>query len=136
MGGFALRAMGGISTFAMGGVATRPMLRWAGGGLNLVGEGQYNEAYVPLPDGRTIPVTMRLPQQMLSTQPSVSVPINVSIVNQKSDADVSVSQRTGSNGVQELQILVVQAVNDGINKGQFDRVLGQRYGSQPKALRR
>ena len=55
--------------FAMGGIMTNngplPLKRYAGGGiasspqLALFGEGSRPEAYVPLPDGRTIPVTMK-----------------------------------------------------------------------------
>lgn len=40
---------GGFQTFANGGVVNKPT-------LGLIGEGQYNEAVVPLPDGRAIPV--------------------------------------------------------------------------------
>lgn len=115
--------------FAIGGITQGPSLAGEAG----------PEAIVPLPGGRAIPVQWTGGpyagrDRMVST--AVQVPISVNIINQKSDADVSVSQRTGSNGAQELQILVVQAVNDGINKGQFDRVLGQRYGSQPQPVRR
>ena len=57
--------------FAMGGIMTShgslPLNRYAGGGiadspqLAMFGEGRMPEAYVPLPDGRSIPVTMRMP---------------------------------------------------------------------------
>ncbi|TXH06677.1 MAG: hypothetical protein E6R09_01085 [Rhodocyclaceae bacterium] len=40
-----------LNQYANGGIATGPQLA-------LFGEGRMNEAYVPLPDGRTIPVTM------------------------------------------------------------------------------
>ncbi len=40
-----------LNRYANGGVATGPQLA-------LFGEGRHNEAYVPLPDGRSIPVTM------------------------------------------------------------------------------
>ena len=40
---------GGFQAFANGGVVKGPT-------LGLVGEGRYNEAVVPLPDGRSIPV--------------------------------------------------------------------------------
>jgi len=43
---------GGFTPFADGGVVSRPT-------LGLVGEGRYNEAVVPLPDGRAIPVVMQ-----------------------------------------------------------------------------
>jgi tape measure domain-containing protein len=43
---------GGFKAFANGGMVTGPT-------LGLIGEGRYNEAIVPLPDGRSIPVQMR-----------------------------------------------------------------------------
>jgi tape measure domain-containing protein len=43
---------GGFKAFANGGVVNGPT-------LGLVGEGKYNEAIVPLPDGKSIPVQMR-----------------------------------------------------------------------------
>jgi hypothetical protein len=42
---------GGFRAFANGGVVSGPT-------LGLVGEGKYNEAVVPLPDGRSIPVQL------------------------------------------------------------------------------
>jgi len=42
---------GGFKAFANGGVVSGPT-------LGLVGEGKYNEAVVPLPDGRSIPVSL------------------------------------------------------------------------------
>ena len=44
-------AFGGFRAFANGGVVSGPT-------LGLVGEGKYNEAIVPLPDGRSIPVQL------------------------------------------------------------------------------
>ena len=44
-------APGGFRAFANGGVVSGPT-------LGLVGEGKYNEAVVPLPDGRSIPVSL------------------------------------------------------------------------------
>ena len=41
-----------LKTYAKGGIADRPQLA-------MFGEGRMPEAYVPLPDGRTIPVTMQ-----------------------------------------------------------------------------
>ena len=43
---------GGFRAFASGGTVDRPT-------LGLVGEGRYNEAVVPLPDGSSIPVVMK-----------------------------------------------------------------------------
>jgi tape measure domain-containing protein len=42
---------GGFKAFANGGIVSGPT-------LGLVGEGKYNEAVVPLPDGRSIPVSL------------------------------------------------------------------------------
>lgn len=41
-----------LNSYARGGVARNPQMA-------LFGEGSQPEAYVPLPDGRTIPVTMK-----------------------------------------------------------------------------
>jgi hypothetical protein len=41
----------GIRQFANGGVVTGPT-------LGLVGEGRYNEAIIPLPDGKSVPVDL------------------------------------------------------------------------------
>jgi hypothetical protein len=132
VGGFALRAMGGISAFASGGIATRPMLRWAGGGMNLIGEGQYNEAYVPLPDGRSIPVTIKgMPGY---AQPNISVPIAINITN-KSDTEVTASQKTGANGLPEIDILIVNTVRKAIGDGKLDQPLGSRFGAKPQPRR-
>ena len=133
VGGFALRAMGGISAFAGGGIATRPMLRWAGGGMNLIGEGQYNEAYVPLPDGRTIPVTMKLPGQMMSTQPSTIVKIDVH--NEVRGAEVQAESQRGADGTQQIKILVKNIVKDGFRNGEFDQSMKQ-FGTNRQPVRR
>jgi hypothetical protein len=44
-------APGGFRAFANGGIVTGPT-------LGLVGEGRYNEAVIPLPDGRSVPVEL------------------------------------------------------------------------------
>ncbi len=50
-GGVIPMAKGGITGYRSGGIATEPTY--------LVGEGKHNEAVVPLPDGRSIPVDMK-----------------------------------------------------------------------------
>lgn len=76
-GGFYGFANGGIMTsegaltlqkYAKGGIASSPQLA-------LFGEGSQPEAYVPLPDGRTIPVTMT--SEGKSAEGDVSVQVNV-----------------------------------------------------------
>jgi lambda family phage tail tape measure protein len=64
-----MSAVGGYFGFANGGIMTNsgpvPLNAYANGGIAnspqvaLFGEGRMPEAYVPLPDGRTIPVTMK-----------------------------------------------------------------------------
>jgi phage-related minor tail protein len=44
-------ASGGFRAFANGGIVTGPT-------LGLVGEGRYNEAVIPLPDGKSVPVDL------------------------------------------------------------------------------
>ena len=44
-------ASGGFQAFANGGIVTGPT-------LGLVGEGRYNEAVIPLPDGKSVPVQL------------------------------------------------------------------------------
>lgn len=44
-------ASGGFQAFANGGIVTGPT-------LGLVGEGRYNEAVIPLPDGKSVPVEL------------------------------------------------------------------------------
>jgi tape measure domain-containing protein len=65
IGGFTKLFAGANGGVAGGGWKPFPVSAFANGGmvkgptLGLVGEGKYNEAIVPLPDGRSIPVQMR-----------------------------------------------------------------------------
>jgi hypothetical protein len=58
-------ASGGFEAFGMGGIAKGGITGYASGGIikqptiGLVGEGKHNEAIVPLPDGKSIPVDIR-----------------------------------------------------------------------------
>lgn len=80
-----MASIGGMFGFANGGIMTNsgpvPLNAYAKGGIAnspqvaLFGEGRMPEAYVPLPDGRTIPVTMKGEGGGGST----SVVVNVSV---------------------------------------------------------
>lgn len=90
-------SLGTLFSFATGGVmgpsGSIPLQRYASGGvaaspqLAMFGEGSRPEAYVPLPDGRTIPVTIRMPDAQRLRAGSVAsrggvmvnAPLNVSI---------------------------------------------------------
>lgn len=104
-------ALGGIMTprgpvslkrYARGGVATKPQLA-------IFGEGSGPEAYVPLPDGRTIPVSLKMPEM-----PAVSsggfagrpvVNMRTTIVNEMPGAEVQ--ENTSSDGL-DKQIIIRQ----------------------------
>lgn len=91
-GGFAAYAAGGIAeggfrAFASGGLVTKPT-------MGLVGEGKYNEAIVPLPDGKSIPVVMSGAGQQNNVTVNVSVDGNGN-AQQNSQASGQESQRLG-----------------------------------------
>ena len=100
-------AKGGFRAFASGGVVNKPT-------VGLVGEGKYNEAVVPLPDGKSIPVM----GSTGSTENNVTVNVTVdSNGNAKSDT------QSGMDGDQAKQLgyMVSQAV-------QAELVEQQRHG--------
>lgn len=108
-------SIGGLfNFFAMGGVMTpsgpMPLKRYATGGianspqLAMFGEGRQPEAYVPLPDGRSIPVTMQGGGQ------GVNVVVNV-------DAAGSAVQGDGPNA-KALGVAISSAVKAEILKQQ------------------
>lgn len=94
-GGF-MSFLTNLLPFEQGGIMTSqgalPLHRYATGGvanspqLALFGEGRRPEAYVPLPDGRSIPVTM-------SGRGNVNV-----IINNNTSAKVTTEQRSGAGG--------------------------------------
>lgn len=110
--------VGGVrmTTFAKGGVMTEygmmPLRRYASGGiarrpqLALYGEGDMAEAYVPLPDGRTIPVTLE------GQQSAASPNVMVNVINQTGQA-VNAEQQGGPrmDGGRMVLDVVLKAVN-------------------------
>jgi len=102
--------LGGFQAFANGGVVTGPT-------LGLVGEGRYNEAVVPLPDGRSIPVEMG---GAAGPQINSSIVVNVS-----SDGKTS-SSGAGSDSAglgRKLEGAVKQVIVDELRPG---GLLGRR----------
>lgn len=92
----------GIGGFAYGGVSHGPQLAW-------VSEGPYDtEAHVPMPDGRTIPVTITQ-----GAQSRVVVEQSVNVNNTVSDS-VEVSTRTNENGELDITISKIsQSIMEG-----------------------
>jgi len=93
-----------IKKFAYGGVATGPT-------LGMVGEGGSPEAIVPLPDGRSIPVSM---------QGKKEEPVHVHIYNQLDS--VSVMTRAVEKAP---HIIVNPIVNDYGNRGPIHKVISR-----------
>lgn len=97
------------AAFANGGIMSSsgslPLMKYANGGvankpqLALFGEGRMNEAYVPLPDGRSIPVTMTGDAQTTARagQTVNSVMIEINVTNEGSDVTASGKSGTGDS---------------------------------------
>ena len=79
-------AAGGFQAFANGGVVTGPT-------LGLVGEGRYNEAVIPLPDGKSVPV--QLSGGDGGNQVNSNITVNVSNGQAQSNATGSNSSELG-----------------------------------------
>lgn len=102
------------ASFAMGGIMTSrgplPLRAYSAGGvantpqLALYGEGKMPEAYVPLPDGRTIPVSMRVSGGSAS-QPAAAPPMQVTVIN-KAGAEVKTTATSRPGGGEDLMIVV------------------------------
>ena len=79
-------ASGGFTAFANGGIVTGPT-------LGLVGEGRYNEAVIPLPDGKSVPV--QLSGGDGGNQINSNITVNVSNGQAQSNATGSNSSELG-----------------------------------------
>lgn len=97
-----------LKTYSRGGVANSPQLA-------IFGEGRMNEAYVPLPDGRSIPVTMRMPSLA-----------GVGGGNFNSNTQMSINvDVSGARGNLEIMEMVRQGVGAALPPAfaQYDRAL-------------
>lgn len=113
-----LSAMGNVMTkdgpmplrsYSQGGIATSPQ-------LSVFGEGSQPEAYVPLPDGRTIPVTMNGGGQ------SVVVNQHFDFSNADEGTEAKLRQAAGAIMAQTKASLL-QDIQDG---GSVSKVVGRR----------
>ena len=104
---------GGFQAFASGGVVNQPT-------LGLVGEGKYNEAIVPLPDGRSIPVDFRggddrLSKMMGKGQSGVAAPqMNFTFETTNIGGTEYVSREQLESA---MAVTRKQAANDGAKRG-------------------
>jgi hypothetical protein len=98
---------GGFRKYARGGIATSPT-------LGLIGEGRYNEAVVPLPNGKAIPVDMR------SSAQNNNVTVNVSANGQ--------TQTTGQDN-EGLGRAIAAAVQEELQNQKRSGGILNRYGT-------
>ncbi|EOV5830993.1 phage tail tape measure C-terminal domain-containing protein, partial [Escherichia coli] len=92
-----------LRAYQKGGIANSPQLA-------LFGEGDMNEAYVPLPDGRTIPVT--LSTDGMSGGGNVLYPVSIEI-NVHSDGSTTESGDTESiwnNAAQRMKAIALETI--------------------------
>jgi hypothetical protein len=101
-------AKGGFRKYANGGVATSPT-------LGLVGEGKHNEAIVPLPNGKAIPVDMRNNSQ------SNNVTVNVSADGQ--------TQTEGGQDSDGLGRAIAKAVQEELQNQKRAGGILNKYGT-------
>jgi hypothetical protein len=81
---------GGFKAFANGGIVDRPT-------FGLVGEGSMNEAVVPLPDGKAIPVNMN------GTNNNNNVAVNINMSTGQSDTTGNSEQLAAfGNGIVDI----------------------------------
>lgn len=112
-----------LNTYANGGIATRPQ-------LSIFGEGSTPEAYVPLPDGRSIPVTMQ------GGGGGSSVVVNV--VNNSSSAKATAQERQDSQGNRIIEVMIEQvkasiAADISRGVGTVTNALERTYGANRAA---
>lgn len=104
---------GGVTGYANGGIVKRPT-------LGLVGEGKMNEAVVPLPDGKAIPVSMNGSGQ------NNNVTVNVSM-----DGQGKAQEETHSNGQQGLDLgrVIAGAVQEELQRQKRPGGILSPYGA-------
>ena len=123
-----------IFPFANGGIMTSagpmPLRAYSRGGIArspqfaLHGEGGIPEAYVPLPDGRSIPVTMQAPAN--ANAPVAAQPAQIAIIN-NTGQPVERKTTNGPRGPRE-EITIGKAVAGAAASGELDEVFRRRYG--------
>ncbi|MGR8969334.1 tape measure protein, partial [Klebsiella pneumoniae] len=93
-----------LRAYQKGGIATSPQLA-------MFGEGSMNEAYVPLPDGRTIPVTLSAESAGKSTGNAVSpvsIQINVTKDGRTSESSSGSESNLWNGAARQIKSIVLE----------------------------
>jgi len=77
--------------------------------LGLVGEGKNNEAIVPLPDGRSIPVIGNTGSSPTTNNNSFNINVNVTNSSDEESSDVG-QEAGGEDSAQQLGTLITQSI--------------------------
>ena len=106
-----------MMAYSSGGIATSPQLA-------VFGEGRMNEAYVPLPDGRTIPVTM--------SGGASNVVVNVHPTSGQTANVQSTQNGDGSTSVDIFMSQIQNSMADGVasGTGPLFHAMGSRFVQQ------
>lgn len=94
-----------LKTYSKGGIATSPQLA-------LFGEGRDNEAYVPLPDGRSIPVTMTGGVGGGGTIAPVAININVNSDGSGSTSGSDTDSKGWNDAAQRIKNIVLETITE------------------------
>lgn len=92
-----------LKTYSKGGIATSPQLA-------LFGEGKDNEAYVPLPDGRSIPVTMTGNVGGGGTIAPVAINISVNSDGSSSTSGSDTDSKGWNDAAQRIKNIVLETI--------------------------
>lgn len=95
-----------LRAYQKGGIATSPQLA-------MFGEGSMNEAYVPLPDGRTIPVTLSTESAGKSTGNAVSpvsIQINVTKDGRTSESSSGSESNLWNGAARQIKSIVLETI--------------------------
>jgi phage-related minor tail protein len=117
-----------LRTYSRGGVANSPQ-------LSLFGEGRTPEAYVPLPDGRTIPVTMRAQRGASAPANSNSVaPVTVNLIG--APQGTQVKETVDKQGGRRIDVVMREQWAAAAGSPMGQEALRAGYGARPALTRR
>ena len=121
-----MTSSGPVNLYSRGGIANSPQVA-------IYGEGDTPEAYVPLPDGRTIPVTLNMPDiaRMMEfaqdARPQAQAPMQLAIHVHENASDsgteVQHDQQAG-----RIDIMLAKSMQRTVQSGQLDKTMLGRYG--------